>query len=87
MKPSSRRRWPLCAALSLLVVVGLEVLGFRILGSVADALATSPGPWMVILGLAGFLHGRRLERHVHLNELDRAARPGPRPNAYTDLPV
>jgi hypothetical protein len=32
MKPSSRRRWPLRAALSLLVVVALEVLGYRILG-------------------------------------------------------
>jgi hypothetical protein len=75
MKPSSRRRWPLYAAVSLLVVVGLEVLGYRILGSLADVLATSPWAWTVILGLTGFLLGRRFERDVRRRDFGRAAPP------------
>jgi hypothetical protein len=77
MEPSARRRWRLCAALSLLVVTALEVLGYRILDSLADVLAASPWAWMVILGPTGFLLGRRLERTIRRRDFDRAAPPRP----------
>ena len=61
---SSRRRRIVLAAVGVLLVIVLESLNYRIVGSLVDLISMSVWTVLATLLIVGFFAGRRVERVV-----------------------
>ena len=71
---SSARHRTLLAVGVVLLVVALEALGFRIVGSLVDLMYISVWTVVATLLLVDFLAGRLIERLVRSGDLHREGR-------------